>query len=415
MSTALASLSTLKAKIAATKAAAFKKATDSGAPADPTDAGTVAIPTQSDAEDPSKIGTPPGSKDNKNPAEDTNRQTIGLYKTNPGPTGTDVPSVADGTAADLAATATMGKSAALLNSIAATRAKLGFPASKSASAPAPTAAPAFTAHHDPSQVTVEEAVKSASDIFRQVGEIMCETEEGRAQAQMFIAKKAGQNRALELLQQSKQAAAVYERAGAIYNEEQQKRASDEYALVNAFNSLTPAKQAMTRKLASICQTESFASPDEYAWFIKGAAMMEDALAAQGGGAPPPGGAPADPSGAGGDPSGGAAPDLSSMGMDGGNGELSPEAMMQVIEQLVSQGILPEEEAQKIVEQLLGGAGGGDPSGGDPSGAGGDPSGGGGPPPHPDDAAAAKEASALIASLGAVPDIEAVAASFAAAQ
>lgn len=397
---ALASLANLKANIAATKAAALKKATDSGAPADPTDAGTVAIPKQPDAEDPGKIGAPPGSKSNTNPTDDTNRQSIGLDQTKPGPTGTDVPAVADGTAADAAATASMGKSAALLNNIAATRAKLGLPATKGASAaaapaaPAAGAAPAAAGAAENTNVTVEGAMKQASEIFRQVGEIVCETEEGRAMAQQLIAKKAGQNRALELLQQSKQAAVVYERAGAMYAEEQQKRAAEEQAVVRAFEALPPAKQAMARKLARITQAEKFNSPDEYAWFIKGAAMMEDALAAQGGG---------DPAG------GGGAPDLSQLGMDGGDGELSPEAMLQVIEQLVAQGILPEEEAQKIVQQLLGG--GGDAAGGDPSGA----PGGDAPPQNADDAAAAKEAAALIASLGAVPDIDAVAASFASAK
>jgi len=394
---ALASLETLKNRIATTKAAATKKATDSGAPADPTNAGTVAIPTQPDAEDPGKIGAPPGSKENKNPAEDTNRQSIGLDLTKPGPTGTDVPAVADGTAADAAATATMGKSAALLANIAATRAKLNLPAtSKVASAPV-AAAPAPAAQPASDVAT---ATKQAGEIFRQVGEIICETEEGRAMAQQLIAKKAGQNRALELLQQSKQAAAVYEHAGALYAAEQQKRAAQEQALVDEFNKLSPGAQVMARKMAHICQTEKFNSPDEYAWFVKGAAMMEDALAAQGGG---------DPAAAGGDPAaGGAPPDMAQMGMDGGNGELSPEAMLQVIEQLVAQGILPEEEAQKIVQELLGGGAGGDPAaGGAPAG---DPAAGG----SPEEAAAAKEAAAIVASLGAVPDIEAVAASFATA-
>lgn len=388
---ALASLETLKNRIATTKAAATKKATDSGAPADPTNAGTVAIPTQPDAEDSGKIGTPSGSKENKNPAEDTNRQSIGLDLTKPGPTGTDVPAVADGTAADAAATATMGKSAALLANIAATRAKLNLPAtSKVASAPV-AAAPAPAAQPASDVAT---ATKQAGEIFRQVGEIICETEEGRAMAQQLIAKKAGQNRALELLQQSKQAAAVYEQAGALYTAEQQQLAAQEQALVDEFNKLSPGAQAMARKMAHICQTEKFNSPDEYAWFVKGAAMMEDALAAQGGG---------DPAAAGGAP-----PDMAQMGMDGGNGELSPEAMLQVIEQLVAQGILPEEEAQKIVQELLGGGAGGDPAaGGAPAG---DPAAGG----SPEDAAAAKEAAAIVASLGAVPDIEAVAASFATA-
>jgi len=349
----------------------MKSAADSGAPVDPTLTGTVTIPVQPDAENPNKLGTP-GSNGSNTGAKPSDSMITAV--TNPAQSGAgSVPSVANGTAADTAATgtistATTDKSAAFLTSLqnlkaksAATHAEL---TGKQASAAAP--APAGAA---PEIVDMDGALKFASDAFRHVGELICGDAEGRKFVEAVLVKQAGEVEALQMLQDASLAADVYARAGAIAVEEQAKQAAEDQQFEQYMVSLSPLAQNRIIKLATIqCQDgAAILNADDAFWYEKGAAAMQQAM--DGAEAGEPGAAP-----------GGADPDMSQMQLPGGDGGMPPvEEIIQVLEMLVQQGAIQPEEAHQIIQEISAGGEGGAPPP--------DAAGGGDMPPSEDEKAA----------------------------
>lgn len=344
-----------------------KKAADAGAPKDPTDAGTVAIPKQPDAEDPNKIGVPASGK---NPTTDTDRAALLTEKTNPAQSGSGtVPSTTDGTGADAAATAALAKSAALKTKmaslLAAAKTQLATgaaPTQPDAEKAAAAAAAAAQPVVDPAALT-EDAVKQASEFFRNIGEMLCGTEEGRVLVRDTLIKKAGDEQALNMIKEAAWASDVYAQLGAFQQEQMAKEAAENELLKEALAQLSPQEQATLVKMASIQEQDAklFQSPDDAWWYAKGAAAMQEAL-------PPEGGAMPE--------------DMSQMAMPGGDGMPPPEELAQIIQMLVESGKLTPEQAEQLIQELMAEGGGGAP----PEG--------GTPPPMTEDPAAKAAAQAL---------------------
>jgi len=342
----------------------MKSAADSGAPTDPTLTGTTTIPVQPDAENPNKLGTPGTNGANTTtPPSDSMITAV----TNPAQSGSgSVPSVANGTAADTAATGTLStatsdKSAAFLNTIknfkaksAATHAEL---TGKQASA-APVAAPVAAQAAQAEVVDMDGALKFASDAFRHVGELICGDAEGRKYVESLLVKQAGEVEALKMLQDASLASDVYARAGAIAAEEQAKQAAEDQQFEQYMASLPPLAQHRIVKLAAIQREDAsvIQTPDDLFFYQKGAAAMQQAMDGAEAGAP--GAAP-----------GGAEPDMSQMPLPGGDGGMPPvEEIIQVLEMLVQQGAIAPEQAQQIMQEIMAGGEGGE--GGAPGGEGG---------------------------------------------
>lgn len=351
-----------------------KKAADAGAPKDPTDAGTVAIPKQPDAEDPNKIGVPASGK---NPTTDTDRAALLTEKTNPAQSGSGtVPSTADGTGADAAATAALAKSAALKTKmaslLAAAKTQLATgaapaPAQTDAEKAAAAAAASAQPVADPAALT-EDAVKQASEFFRNIGEMLCGTEEGRVLVRDTLIKKAGDEQALNMIKEAAWASDVYAQLGAFQQEQMAKQAAEDEFFKEALAQLSPQEQATLVKMASIQEQDAklFQSPDDAWWYAKGAAAMQEAL-------PPEGAAMPE--------------DMSQMAMPGGDGMPPPEELAQIIQMLVESGKLTPEQAEQLIQELMAEGGGAPPEGGMPPE-------GGAPPPMAEDPAAKAAAQAL---------------------
>jgi hypothetical protein len=353
-----------------------KQAADSGAPQDPTLAGVTTIPVQPDAENPNKLQTPGANGTNKKDAQPSD--SLLTTDTNPSPSGSGaVPSLTNGTAADTAATGVIAtatsKSAgflANLKSLSAKSTELHAQLhGKQASAPAPAVTPTPAVEAVPAG-SLEDALKQASEVFASVGELVCGDADGKRLVEQLLIKQAGQVQALQMLKEAEIAADVYARAGAIHEEQRAKQAAEDAAFQQYFGNLTPLEQHRITKLAAIQEQDAqfLASEDDAFWYTKGAAAaqaaMDQAEAA------------------------GAEPDPSQMAMPGGDGGMPPpEEILQILEMLVQSGKISPEEAQQLMQEIMGAEGGAPPEGAPPEGA--VPEGGDIPPSEEEKAAAAR--------------------------
>lgn len=361
---------------------AVKKAADAGAPSDPDNTGTVTIPVQPDAENPKAIGVP-ASGANKPDAKPSDSVITAGNQPAPSGSGT-VPACENGTAADTAATGSLAtatsKSANLLKRLGDLQARskqaqanLGTGATAATPDTAKQAAAPAIAAQQPTPAQGDELMKQAAAAFQNIGEIVAGTAEGRQLVENILIKQAGEVQAVQMLKEAAVAADVYAQAGRLYEEEAQKQAAVDAAMQEHFEKLPPAKQASLVKLAKLAQhdAQSFEHADDHYWYTKGAAAMEAGMEA----AMPPGGA-------------GGEPDMDNMQLPGGEGGQPPiEELMGIIEMLVQSGKLTPEDAQALVQEIMGGAGGAPPEGGMP------PEAGGAPPADIPPAEAEKAASA----------------------
>lgn len=317
-----------------------KAAKDQGAPADPDQKGTPAIPVQPDAEDPNKLGLPASGT---NPTTDRAPDAATLAVTKPADIVTSPPPApANGTAQDAAA------STKLAASIQATLGNIQtlVSATKQAAAVATPAAPAVASDSGMS----EDAVKAANEVFRNIGALLCADTEGRQMVERVLLKSAGEAAAQDMLKSAAEGAQVYALLGQAAAEEQQKLAAEQQVLARYIDTLTPAQQAQAVKLASV-QDALISAGDikdatDLFWFHKGAALAEQALA-----------------GAGGDPAAAAeAP------VPGADGTPNPEDILQAVIEAVQSGAMPPEEAIQLLTslgievppELAGGGAGGPP-------------------------------------------------------
>jgi hypothetical protein len=375
------------------KAQRRKAAADAGAPADPTDAGTASIPVQPDAEDPSKNGIPPGGKSNTNPTDDTNVDSKITSQTNPAESGSGhVPSTENGTAQDEAATKAakaLQSGRTLLQNLQAR-----FTGNKSAAdastAQTPPAAPVNKGGNpDPALAEPEAVAKMASELFPQIGMMICGDVEGQAFLNTFLQKKAGEAMANDMLTKAATANAFYERQWLVEREQQAKQAAEQEAFNQAFAALSPREQEISIKLASLYQQEqaNMNCPADRFWFEKGAAAFADMQSAAGG------------------PS--AEPDMSQASMPGGDGTPTPQDLLELLANEVQSGQMTPDEAEKamsILSAVLGHDGGG-AAGGDGGSLGGDTSSGADASSSGGGDESSKSASAALKALGADTLIE----------
>ena len=226
------------------------------------------------------------------------------------------------------------------------------------------------------------------------------TEEGRAYAQHLIEAEHGAAEAESIIK----AAAFMEHQ---YNELQAAEVEGASAADALWASATPEEQVAAVKMANahFVARESLATDMEKQAYDDGAATAAQ-LQDQGalGGA---GGAPGADAGAGAPPAG---PDAGAAGApaDGG-GEVSDDQIVQVLEQLVQSGEVKPEEAEAIMQALMGGGQGGEGAAPAPGEQGGMPGGapgadaGAGAAPGGDMPPEAKAAHALVKSASAITD------------
>jgi len=257
------------------------------------------------------------------------------------------------------------------------------------------------------------ANKSAGDLqfdpafHFKIASSLLATEEGMAYAQRLIEAEHGAAEADSIIK----AAAFMEQQ---YNELQS--AEDEGAKVAAqlWDAASPEEQAATIKMANahFMARESLGSELEKQAYDDGAATaatMQDAGALQ---APPAGAAPAGPDAGAAAPGADAGAAGAAPGGDPsqGGGEVSDEDIVAVLEQLVQSGEVKPEEAQAIMQALMGGGAGAEGgAGAAPGGEAGAPpadagAGAGGPPMPPEEAGPdAKAAYLLVKSASAITD------------
>jgi len=247
------------------------------------------------------------------------------------------------------------------------------------------------------------------DFFSKLAQTCLQFEEGRNVMEACLKKAHGAEHATNLIKtamfmdQRMHELAELEQAGTSAAEEFWKSASDE-------------DRAGLIKLASTHDSamRSFSTDLEREAYLEGAKIAADMADAGMAGPTPPPGVPG--MGGEGDPAGGA-------GAEGG--EVSDEDIIQALQMLVQQGKISEEEAEMILQQLMGGgeggeggegggaegAGGPPPEAGGDAGAGGPPPGAGAPPgaeaggqqPPPPQGPEDKEAAAHLTTVGQTVD------------
>jgi len=249
---------------------------------------------------------------------------------------------------------------------------------------ATTSAPAKTAAASPDanvEITPAFAVKLAHSIFAIEG--------GAELARQFLLKNHAQEEANAIVKNAFDSHAAF-LTEVEYADEMEKAASAQQESANqylddikaAFDAQPPEEQARIIKMASVHEKVRSQLPD-HPWikdaYAGGAADADaDSEAAGPEGAP----APEDP--------------------EGGDQTPSPEDLAQLIMMLVQSGEIPQEEGEKMLQELAAALqqGGGGPEGGAPP-MGGGPEGGAPPMGGDPEAEATKEASAAIAMINSV--------------
>lgn len=216
--------------------------------------------------------------------------------------------------------------------------------------------------------------------FSKLAQTCLQFEEGRNVMEACLKKAHGAEHAQNLIKTAMfmeykmQELAQLESAGASAAEEFWKSASDE-------------DRAGLLKLASMHETAlvSFPTELECEAYLEGAKIAADMADAGMTGEQPPPGVPG--MGGEGDPA-------AAQGAEGG--EVSDEDIIQALQMLVQQGKITEEEAEAILQQLLGGAGG---AGGAPE----DAEAGADGPPQPEPSPEQKEAAEKLKTVGQAVD------------
>lgn len=323
----------------------LKKAAENGTPADPTNNGVTAIPRDANANDPNKTGAP---NSNTLPESGSPTDSKILETTKPSPSGEGhVPSTTDGNAIDASGTDKL-KEAAMASSgqFASKWQALMANAKQAASgAPAAAAAPAAATPAGSPQEN-QEAIKKADALFASVGAMVLANEEGQRLVTDLITKQASAQQAQLMLHEAAVATDVYAKQAAYLQAVEEERAKQAAAVAAQFEALPPAEREVLTKLATFQQADSalFTEPTDAFYWTKGAGAAMAAMDGM-------------PGGEGGAPGGEMGP------MPGGDGTPTPEDAVEILQQLVQQGIITPDQAQQLLEQLTqefqGGAPGGD--------------------------------------------------------
>lgn len=322
-----------------------KRAADSEAlnMKDPADKGTVTPPNHPDGDNDKKRMTPP-SATNENGQEgkdltdkDTHPSSTGQHV--PGPVTPGKPKEDAATQPDTPISKIASDVTSIVNRIQNLQKAASAPTPPPASKPAPKAATS-NANDD-----VANNIELTPSFHMKLASLILQDEEGLEFAERILRKAAGQERANELIQAALQQQDMYVKAANAYDQQLQYEAAAQAQQEQAFNQFMKSASAEDRQTIEKWATvhgsliNTFATDWEKLAYMQGAndaAAMGDSEAA------------------------GQAPQIEG----GGEGPMSPEEIIQLLEQLVQSGELDPQTAQQIAQSLVseeggeaGGAGG----------------------------------------------------------